>query len=361
MSEIYSHASLVIAAANSSAAHEGVLKPRPSRKTVVVPFHTPGVINGYVTIGEQVSTELYRDEFRKDVQEATLGSRGWTLQERLLSRRTIFFGKEEFHWECRSARWSESTRTRDIRYVDVSAGLAAFQGLPLFPSWATVDQAKLLNDWYMIINEYTKRSLTKDSDKLPALSGIAKVVQTAFRPEHRTTYRAGLWDHDLPRALLWTTFAPDAGSGAPLEGPSWSWISRDARIFQAREETDARTNFHSADWDIVLSRSDPHGRVLKGVVSLQGYIKEIGSIRPSDRPHEPIGRGSPYPLSDAVLFDGQNRQIGAAVLDEPTDTRLYEQKLYAVPIRHTMANSLAIGYIQALLLQDAGDGDYRRV
>jgi hypothetical protein len=363
MAEVYSRASLTLAAANSSSAEEGFLKPRSKLRTVTVPYRAAAeLIVGHFTIAEQVPEDIYHDGFRNDVEGGPLSLRGWTLQERLLSRRIIFFGKEEFHWECRSARWSESTRMRPIRYVDISAGLAAFHGLPIFRPPAGLDRVRLLNDWYMVVQEFTKRSLTKKNiDKLPALAGIAKVVQAGFGLECHTTYRAGLWSHDLPRALVWKTFAPDAGSGAVLAGPSWSWISRDARIFPAREETGAQADILGADWDVIPDGKDSHGRVRMGTLTLQGYIKQVTSIRPIEKASSTRQSVGPYPLSDAFIYDDQSQQIAVAVLDEPADQSVFEQKLYAVPIRHVMANVQAIRTIEALLLQERGDGTFKRV
>jgi hypothetical protein len=40
------------------------------------------------------------DDFHKDVELSRLNTRGWVLQERALSRRTIFFTSTQVYWEC---------------------------------------------------------------------------------------------------------------------------------------------------------------------------------------------------------------------------------------------------------------------
>ena len=40
------------------------------------------------------------DNFQRDVEEAELNTRGWVLQERALSRRTIHFTSTQAYWEC---------------------------------------------------------------------------------------------------------------------------------------------------------------------------------------------------------------------------------------------------------------------
>lgn len=369
MAEVYTRASLNIAAANSASAHEGFLKPRHRRRTVTLPFRgAPGVISGYFTVAEpspEDANEL-RDHFLVEVEGGPLAARGWTLQERLLARRTVFFGEDQLHWECRSTRWSESTRMQPIQYLESSApGLAAVRGFPMLGSNpAQQNQTRLLNDWYKVLGEFTKRGLTNKQDKLPALCGIAKVISQGRGPSFDTTYHAGLWAHDLPRALLWTTFAPDAGTGAVLPGPSWSWISRDAAIFPGREEPNAVTDILGVAWDLVLDGSDAYGRVKQGTLTLTGYLKQVSSIQRIQRQPRVVGPHD-YPLSDALLFDGQGQQIASAVLDEPSDASVYAgQALYAVPVRHVMAKTkpaLSILAIEALLLQDRGNDTFRRV
>jgi hypothetical protein len=378
MAEVYSRAALTIAAANSASADEGFLKPRARRRTVTLPFRgAPGVISGYFTVAEpspEDANEL-RDHFRVDVEGGPLAARGWTLQERLLARRTVFFGRDQLHWECRSARWSESTRMQPIQYLESSApGLVALRnGLPMLGSNPTAqpqhDRTRLLNDWYRVLGEFTRRALTNKQDKLPALSGIAKVIHHGLNsppPGFDTTYRAGLWAHDLPRALLWTTFAPDAGTGATLPGPSWSWISRAAAIHPASEAPAAVTDIilGATTWDVVPDGSDPHGRVQRGTLTLTGYLKRVPGIRPIQREARVIGPHS-YPLSDALLYDGQGQQIASAVLDDPTDASVFAAApgLYAVPVRHEMTKppSAMVRAIEALLLQDRGNSTFRRV
>jgi hypothetical protein len=40
------------------------------------------------------------NNFDDEIEKAELNTRGWVLQERALSRRTIHFGKTQTYWEC---------------------------------------------------------------------------------------------------------------------------------------------------------------------------------------------------------------------------------------------------------------------
>lgn len=95
MEHIFSNAFVTIAASAARSSVEGFLKTRPPRPCVQIPLadttpHTRGTL--YVC--------PFIDDFSDDVEGSELCTRGWVLQERVLSRRTIFFGKKQMYWEC---------------------------------------------------------------------------------------------------------------------------------------------------------------------------------------------------------------------------------------------------------------------
>lgn len=78
--------------------------------------------------------------------------------------------------------------------------------------------------WRRIISDYSERSLTYDSDLLPALSGIASEVQRGNRDE----YLVGCWKGDLLNDLLWSSTRSNQGRFKPPQvesAPTWSWAS----------------------------------------------------------------------------------------------------------------------------------------
>jgi hypothetical protein len=62
------------------------------------------------------------------------------------------------------------------------------------------DRNTLYMRWYAVINDYAKRNLTVETDKLPALSGVAQKFQAKLQDDYVT----GLFASDLHRGLLWT-------------------------------------------------------------------------------------------------------------------------------------------------------------
>lgn len=91
----------------------------------------------------------------------------------------------------------------------------------------------LTRTWLLILEDYTKRELTFESDKLPALKGLAQYVTDLTQDQ----YVFGLWKSSLRLGLLWRTApyeCPSERRGRVLNrAPSWSWASVDGRVYFA--------------------------------------------------------------------------------------------------------------------------------
>ena len=162
-----------------------------------------------------------------------------------------------------------------------------------------LDPVHSLNNWYMLLMDYTKRQLTNARDRLPAISGVARIIAERLGWE----YVAGLWSHDLERALLWYVLYP----GIPLSinpahysGPSWSWASTDRRTFydlhsmsgkrhprswiQGRDKllhlsgSDWASHYEVRHFSVELVGEDPFAEVKAGQITI------LGNTRPIPRP-----------------------------------------------------------------------------
>jgi hypothetical protein len=93
MEDVFSSAYVTIAASSSSSSLEGFLGPRRGRApTDCVELRSQKA--GSVYICKAI------DNFRRDVETGALNKRGWVLQERVLSRRSIHFTSTQVYWEC---------------------------------------------------------------------------------------------------------------------------------------------------------------------------------------------------------------------------------------------------------------------
>ncbi|KAK7931788.1 hypothetical protein PG985_002500 [Apiospora marii] len=206
MAKIYSNAYVTIVATSASSAHDGFLKrSAPELPPAKIPSNTP--------------PSLYHEP-TMDLEEAYWNNRGWTFQERILSRRLIHFTKDLIFIECWSGDWSEDNRLPGSFYSRMPwlGGKNRYSENP----------KDVLSSWYAIVESYTFRSLTKEQDKLHALAGIMDRVSeiTGFTPV------AGLWKEDLANGLSWITRSSGLWGRrlASPQGPSWSWASWDGPI-----------------------------------------------------------------------------------------------------------------------------------
>ncbi|KAK1830601.1 HET-domain-containing protein [Podospora conica] len=248
---------------------------------------------------------------------APLSLRGWTLQESILSPRTLFYGARQIYWEC-----PETYHSADGLCVSKKAPQSQFPHISRLLYTNTIPQddkaGSLLEDYYTLVAEYSGRALTYPSDKFPAFSGVARRLQPALRSE----YLAGLWRSDIHRGLLWVPeiqFAPHARGRAP----SWSWAVTDERV--RFEFTDPR----DAGWaergsgvvmgvrtaEVVLAGAgggDGFGQVVSGRLVVE--TRMVGLVRSEQRAYlgesdgrmwydEVGGRGGEWAFRNLVIVD----------------------------------------------------------
>lgn len=90
MESVFSNAYCTIAASSAISSLVGFLGERDQRDVTRVPLLG----------GESLYLAKHIDNFRDDVENSVLSSRGWVFQERALSRRTIYFTSTQIYWEC---------------------------------------------------------------------------------------------------------------------------------------------------------------------------------------------------------------------------------------------------------------------
>jgi hypothetical protein len=230
-----------------------------------------------------------------------LSTRGWTVQERLLSPRTIHYGTAQMFWECQEcilaedgAYFEPSCRSlptlKDLPFgfvlpEDSNMGVSktsyssdsegSRQTLSQFDSWNRA--------WVRLVEEYTSRKLTNDSDKLPALAGLARKL-SAHSGE---TYLAGLWRGSVLDTLNWRVVVQepdhmcddpehDAQLPPPRKAdvksltcygaPSWSWASINAQIEYPYGVLHSKAKL--VDYHLVPVDSDPFGRLQSGWIKI---------------------------------------------------------------------------------------------
>jgi hypothetical protein len=141
-----------------------------------------------------------------------LGKRAWVIQERYLSRRTLHFTDTQVFWECDEKATFEFDYNGWLNYTHEDSDKEfRLERRPLTRS-----------SWETILHRYSAAHLTKASDRLVAIAGLAKSIQDVTHED----YIAGMWRGQLedPSQLLWNA-CDDNIRDPELTAPSWSWAS----------------------------------------------------------------------------------------------------------------------------------------
>lgn len=124
MAQIYNHSTMTISASRASSSDSGFLRETEDAPGFVAMTH-PGN-HGQYYLGKAAPES---SSYLSDVERGPLNSRGWTLQERVLSRRSIFFGQNQMHWECQTARCSQSTQMEPQEFSEMTGGVSSLKSV----------------------------------------------------------------------------------------------------------------------------------------------------------------------------------------------------------------------------------------
>jgi hypothetical protein len=227
----------------------------------------------FLTISAALAPDVYHGLSTKSWAKGVplklepLYKRAWTLQERLLSPRVLIFGSYDIYWECKTEQIGKT-------------GERIPEALCFRLSPKPTDQ-----DWHNIVKDYTCRMLTNETDKLPALAGLA----AAYGQATGKSYMAGLWRQSLLEDLLWEQGTWEDGNEvepsvpARYRAPSWSWASLDGNISKPSTHkmsfcTEVLSTFQ--DVENTSFREQEHWIQLKGPAMRKiyelGYVEFVG-------------------------------------------------------------------------------------
>ena len=165
---------------------------------------------------------------KTDPSTAPISRRAWTLQERIRSRRILFLGTNELWWECSNLSaaepYPEGIEHLNTGFCRPEAFFADSEEILRFREIirgkAEVNNEYSATCWHQMVQEYTKRDLTYDSDKLIAMHGILQ----PFQRNSGLTLLGGLVKERMLLELSWYTLTV-APPFTDTSFPSWSWAS----------------------------------------------------------------------------------------------------------------------------------------
>ncbi|KAJ1334082.1 HET domain-containing protein [Microdochium nivale] len=216
------------------------------------------------------------------IGKCPLNTRGWVLQERLLSPRVLHFAKNQLFWECREHSAAECYPDRLPRSVRNSLP-AMFKKLDpasrsknLHRRGGNGDESMFYHQvWNSIVRAYSATRLTHGSDKLIALSGVAKY----FAPRIGDVYVVGMWRKYLASSLLWHVKDEAQGDGSAsnrpevYRAPSFSWASVDGQVVTEPPAHPDLLLFKVVDFHLDYVSADTTGLVKSGYIDIRGQVR----------------------------------------------------------------------------------------
>ncbi|KAI1857097.1 hypothetical protein JX265_011298 [Neoarthrinium moseri] len=359
MSDVYSDAYLVLAAASAEADNVGFLtKPHRGFRGAGLESREGSGQDDIVVHTLIPHSDLDPNDYtgpKSPISIGPLGKRAWTLQETLLARRCIGFNQYEVAWECYSTGNCECGELQETNDIVTTSKRDQYQGQAVWdyiisyrsladqrgaseshprPLSRLQDVSTTYFEWRkLVIPNYTTRGITVPEDRLPALSALARNVGSSSRDK----YIAGIWRKDIHRGLAWRAGKHWTGALLPCPstyiGPSFSWVSINGPIhYISPDETkkDGYAVYGSIGidilgYDIRLSSVNPYGAVEGGWLKLSalsqtfelrwdpvkeiytlftnesGYSPEYHCFRPDTLLYQANVNGANNELCDSVL------------------------------------------------------------
>jgi hypothetical protein len=343
MSKVYSNSLCNLSASDTDGDTPGLFRSRDVQN--FIPITVQYCTDAFTTATNFIECELIDHRLWEDnVGSCPIQERGWVFQERVLAPRILHFGHDQLFWECREQRsceqyphglpesiiklYSASFKKR----IDIGKDLAepTQQG-------SITQGSEGLDPYYEVWNEvvwdYSSTTLTNPTDKLIALSGVAR----SFANITGDSYVAGMWRKNLEYKLSWSTSRGDWTAEeifpprpAIWRAPTWSWASVDTSIDYrgccANPDDDL---LYATVQDVVLTHAtgDETGLLTGGWLDLRGTLRptqltQARKLRSGIHYHrweipKPFGaeedeRNSPVALdietSNPSAFDDDNAQ-----------------------------------------------------
>ena len=396
MRDVYSGAILTVVAANSPSTHSGIFSQRIPGKRATLEWR-----DSTNSRTNKVHLRPGSELWDHTLSSSALMSRGWTLQEGLLSPRTVSYGAQQMIWECPCYQADEGGRitqaTEDYRSKGFIQNLIRIQNTETMKPqsvleklilrsvksekwWKSYAIADPYDKWNDIAEQFMCRSLTKDFDVLPALSGLARVFQHVLKDE----YCAGLWKKDILSTLMWNRsprYPADSSTRFDLArpsgylAPSWSWTSilgkqsTMSNSWQTREAL--QVSAHSVTKIVSLRTfpkgADPFGQVTGGELVLHTRFGKIEHLPPVYSTEHEFHNDTPKSVTGSAFQElvYTNMRVVDSMVYEffQKHSPCLNQEFGAVElVRWEKAPGSLVPGLDLLLVESTGQGNsYRRI
>jgi hypothetical protein len=140
-----------------------------------------------------------------------------------------------------------------------------------------------------IIGPFTRRAITRDTDRLPAVSGVA----AALAPFIKTEYIAGMWTTELRRMICWHVEGGPTSRHEAYYAPTWSWASVIGPVCTSElSSICALPQTKIVDVHHTLATPNPYGSVSSATLTISGILLNVSVSKLDPRPDE----GTPFQI-----------------------------------------------------------------
>ena len=343
MGVTYRHSALTIFAANGPDTDSGLFSKRDARGS-----KSCNVQITLKTDNNCLRTCISIQSFEQDRSNA-LQTRGWVLQEEVLSGRLLTFDSNAVKWTCVTSIARENlpcmatvgdqvNAIKLMRSQSNDAMRLIVRRPDMFNKRPTssyeTKRKNHFDTWYDMAAHYSRRALSVDSDKLLAVAGLASLMGKHYR----LTYVTGLWIEDLQVGLCWSVtsrndmFRKD-GPRSITENfpdylaPTWSWAAAHGmcvEFFKPYLDCLPEEGIQVVDVDV------SH---LPGVPTTFGYIKSARlSICTKMRRIFLAPRQANLKRNDRPVVDEETRPLCVHAFDTPTRSFIGSVSLDSVKV-----------------------------
>ena len=225
MGQIYTRSLVTIMAAasiDSNSGLPGVSTQARSAQRISEPLNGGVLLRTCTPKDRRESEDAGWSEQKNYLKNSKWDTRGWTFQEKVLSRRCLFFMEEQVYWECQRASWCEETcleTSPEYRFSWEVSNLRFFSDRE-FPVGEKMAGEDVIWAFSRLIQEYTSRTLTCGEDTYNAFSGLVHILEDLTGAK----IFQGLHVSEFNRCLCWHNGeSSDLKSGN--EFPTWSWLA----------------------------------------------------------------------------------------------------------------------------------------
>lgn len=279
MSKIYQGSQLVITAAQSLDSSQGCFPCNENIPQSDELFFRTGP-NSLDSRSRLI--RVYRNDVRNiATTNSVIGTRGWTLQEQVLSPRNVLCMGRDLHWKCQAGYQTQTGLHFESKRSLNNGGIR-------FPTRSLqLGDSVLRTTWRDTVEGYSLRKFTYSRDRIPATAGIVQYFESMLNDAPIL----GLWAKSFARDLAWFR-----GGGEPqlsdMSGvPSWTWFACQGCVLYTvgdkyQEKKEQCGNFNLVDWIIEWDGAAYTSCLKQAFVLVEGSVKKI--------PIQPFSEGNAY-------------------------------------------------------------------